>query len=235
MKLEKKTKQIIFTAFLLWAVILIFQFTDFDIRFQSLFYNFETKSWILSKDNYLADLIFYSGFKKIFILFSILILSLVLISFFRKIKIIENYKQGLIIFLLSTALIPTTIGALKTISNMPCPCDLIEYGGKYPDIKVFDSYPKDFVQESKIRCWPAGHATMGFSLMALYFVFKQPQNKKIALISAITIGFLTGGYKIIIGDHFLSHTLVTMILAWLVILIIHKLIIKENFEKSTKI
>lgn len=44
MKLEKKTKQIIFTAFLLWAVILIFQFTDFDIRFQSLFYNFETKS-----------------------------------------------------------------------------------------------------------------------------------------------------------------------------------------------
>ena len=38
MKLEKKTKQIIFTAFfLLWAVILIFQFTDFDIRFQSLF------------------------------------------------------------------------------------------------------------------------------------------------------------------------------------------------------
>lgn len=54
MKLEKKTKQIIFTAFLLWAVILIFQFTDFDIRFQSLFYNFETKSWILSKDNYLV-------------------------------------------------------------------------------------------------------------------------------------------------------------------------------------
>ena len=51
MKLEKSTKQIIFTAFLLWAVISLFQFTDFDIRFQSIFYNFETKSWILSKDN----------------------------------------------------------------------------------------------------------------------------------------------------------------------------------------
>ena len=47
MKLEKSTKQIIFTAFLLLAVILIFQFTDFDIEFQSIFYNFETKSWIL--------------------------------------------------------------------------------------------------------------------------------------------------------------------------------------------
>ena len=64
MKLEKSTKQIIFTAFLLLAVILIFQFTDFDIEFQSIFYNFETKSWILSKDNYLADLIFWPPLHK---------------------------------------------------------------------------------------------------------------------------------------------------------------------------
>ena len=84
MKLEKSTKQIIFTAFLLLAVILIFQFTDFDIEFQSIFYNFETKSWILSKDNYLADLIFYSGFKKIFIIFASIILLLSFLSFFKK-------------------------------------------------------------------------------------------------------------------------------------------------------
>ncbi|HRM99840.1 MAG TPA: phosphatase PAP2 family protein, partial [Aliarcobacter cryaerophilus] len=83
--------------------------------------------------------------------------------------------------------------------------------------------------------WPAGHATMGFSLMSLYFLFKKPRNQKIALAFGVTVGVLTGGYKILIGDHFLSHTIVTMILAWLVILIIHKLIIKENFEKSTKI
>jgi len=71
--------------------------------------------------------------------------------------------------------------------------------------------------------------------MSLYFLVKKPRNQKIALAFGVTVGVLTGGYKILIGDHFLSHTLVTMILAWLVILIIHKLIIKENFEKSTKI
>ncbi len=61
---KERLNKLYLQPFLLWAVILIFQFTDFDIEFQSIFYNFETKSWILSKDNYLADLIFYSGFKK---------------------------------------------------------------------------------------------------------------------------------------------------------------------------
>ncbi|PRM87422.1 phosphoesterase [Aliarcobacter cryaerophilus] len=234
MKLEKKNKQIIFTAFLFWAVILIFQFTDFDIKFQSLFYNFETKSWILSKDNYLADLIFYSGFKKIFIIFASTILLLCILSFFKRSTILEKYKKGLLIVCLSTILVPS-LASLKSVTNVPCPVDIIEFGGDFIDVKILESYPKDYIQEKKQRCWPAGHATMGFSLMALYFLFKKPRNQKIALAFGITVGVLTGGYKILIGDHFLSHTLVTMILACLVILIIHKLIIKENFEKSTKI
>ena len=34
------------------------------------------------------------------------------------------------------------------------------------------------------------------------FLFKNPRNQKIALAFGITIGVLTGGYKILIGDHF---------------------------------
>lgn len=37
---------------------------------------------------------------------------------------------------------------------------------------------------------------------------------------AISIGWALGLYKMFIGDHFLSHTLVTMLLAWLMILLI---------------
>ena len=135
MKLEKKTKQIIFTAFLLWAVILIFQFTDFDIRFQSLFYNFETKSWILSKDNYLADLIFYSGFKKLFIVFSVIVVFTTIFSFFKKINLLEKYKKGLIILSLSLVLVPS-LAALKNITNVPCPVDIIEFGGNSIDAQI---------------------------------------------------------------------------------------------------
>lgn len=73
---------------------------------------------------------------------------------------------------------------------------------------------------------------MGFSLMALYFLFKNPRNQKIALTFGITIGVLTGGYKILVGDHFLSHTLVTMILAWLVILIVSQYVNKLSINKT---
>jgi len=64
---------------------------------------------------------------------------------------------------------------------------------------------------------------MGFSFMTLYFLFKTRRNKNIALGFGIILGSLTGTYKMLIGDHFLSHTLVTMLGAWLVILFICKL------------
>lgn len=39
---------------------------------------------------------------------------------------------------------------------------------------------------------------------------------------AMVIGWSMGSYKMLIGDHFLSHTVITMILAWLLILLIVK-------------
>jgi membrane-associated PAP2 superfamily phosphatase len=36
----------------------------------------------------------------------------------------------------------------------------------------------------------------------------------------MVLGWSTASYKMLIGDHFLSHTVVTMILAWLIILLI---------------
>ncbi len=38
-----------------------------------------------------------------------------------------------------------------------------------------------------------------------------------ALYLAAATGWIMGAYKMLIGDHFLSHTIVTMLLAWLII------------------
>ena len=58
--------------------------------------------------------------------------------------------------------------------------------------------------------------------MALFFLFKTPKNQKRALIGALVIAWGMGTYKMLLGDHFLSHTIITMIMAWLIILIIVK-------------
>ncbi|HIP14233.1 MAG TPA: PAP2 family protein, partial [Sulfurimonas autotrophica] len=43
---------------------------------------------------------------------------------------------------------------------------------------------------------------------------------------AMIVGWSMGLYKMIIGDHFFSHTLITMILAWFIILLIVKIVNK---------
>lgn len=215
------TKQIIITAILLIAVIALFQFTNLDIFVQNFFYNFETKNWLINKDEPILKFFFYDGIKNLLILFAMAILFSLL--FLRKKSFVQEYKKGLIIVLLAAIFVPVIIGSLKAITNTPCPCNIVNFNGKYPDIKVFDSYPKDFIQTSKAKCWPAGHASGGFALMALFFLFKTPINQKRALITALVIAWSMGTYKMLLGDHFLSHTIITMIMAWLIILIIVKL------------
>jgi membrane-associated PAP2 superfamily phosphatase len=234
--LKSLNKQIIITAILLIAVISLFQFSNLDIFVQNLFYNFDTKNWLLDKKESLLRFFLYDGIKVLLIIFAVAILFSLI--FLRKRKFVQKYKKGLTIVLLSAIFVPAIIGSLKAVTNTPCPCNIVHFNGTYPDTKVFDSYPKDFIQTSKVKCWPAGHASGGFALMALFFLFKTPKNQKRALICALIIGWSMGTYKMLLGDHFLSHTIITMIMAWLIILIIVKLTQfkqKDEIEKSTQI
>lgn len=232
--LKSLNKQIAITAILLIAIIALFQFSNLDIFVQNFFYNFDTKNWLLQKEESILRFFLYDGIKVLLIIFAVAILFSLI--FLRKKQFIQEYKKGLIIVLLSAIFVPSLIGTLKAVTNTPCPCDIIHFNGTYPDIKVFDSYPKDFVQTSKIKCWPAGHASGGFALMALFFLFKTVKNQKRALIGALIVGWSMGTYKMLLGDHFLSHTIITMLLAWLIILLIVKLTQfkqKVTLEKST--
>jgi membrane-associated PAP2 superfamily phosphatase len=234
--LKNNNKQIVITAFLLIAVIALFQFSNLDIFVQSFFYDFDKKSWLIDKNEPILKFFFYDGIKNLLLFFGLLIL--VSLIFFRKNILVQEYKKGLIIVLLSAILVPSIIGFLKDITNTPCPCNIVYFNGTYPDKKVFDSYPKDFVQKSKVKCWPAGHSSGGFALMALFFLFKTPKNQKKALFVALIIGWSMGTYKMLLGDHFFSHTIITMLMAWLIILIIVKFIQtkqRQKIEKSTKI
>lgn len=208
------------TAVTLIMVFLIFEMSGIDLILQDYFYDFQLKQWALDRDNGLLKLLFYDGIKKLFIIF--VLLTAVALIFFRKTLVVKTHLQGLIIVFLSSILVPLSVGIIKATTNVPCPRNIEHYGGDYPYVTVLSSYPDDFRQDKNIACYPAGHASGGFALMSLFFLFKLRANKVIALVSAVSIGWSIGTYKMLIGDHFLSHTVITMILAWLVILIIVK-------------
>ena len=218
-------KQIVFTSIALFCLVILFEFTDIDIWVQDHFYNFATQQWVLDRDEKITKFIFYDGIKKLLIISIVLLLAVLLL--FRNSRLIQTYKQGLWVVCLSVLLVPLSIGSLKAITNIPCPNDITRYGGDYPHVTVLKRYPKDFHQTEKIKCYPAGHASGGFALLSLLFLFKSRRNKRLAFVSVMIIGWSMGGYKMLIGDHFLSHTVMTMVLAWLIILLIAKGVYKK--------
>jgi len=221
-------RQIVLVFFTLLATVVLFEYSHLDLAVQDYFYNFELSQWIINRDNALLKLFLYDGIKKLFIIF-VLALSVALILF-RETSIMRRYRRGFIIVLLSSITVPLSVGVLKAVTHIPCPKNIQQYGGSYPHITLFKHYPQNFQQSQNIQCYPAGHASGGFALMSLFFLFKKRKHRIIALVSSITTGWVTGGYKMLIGDHFLSHTLVTMLLAWLIILIITRMIC---FKQST--
>lgn len=221
-------KNIFITAFILLLSVLFFGFSSIDEQIQDLFYNYDTHRWLLPSYLQPYKFIFYDGIKEFLIFISILFLFS--LAFIKLSKTINSYKKGIMVVVFSAVLIPSIVGALKAQTDMPCPRDEIIYGGLYPQTKVWECYPDDVLSKGHpLKCWPAGHASGGFALMSLFFLFKKRKNQYIGLGIGLVVGWSMGIYKMLIGDHFFSHTFITMVLAWLVILITAKLL---NTQKA---
>lgn len=190
-----------------------------DVWAQNHFYDFESGKWVIVRgERPWLDFLLYDGIKRaLIVLYSLMLLALV---FGYRHPFVRRHRRELVILVLSGVIVPAVVVGLKNITNVPCPCDWQFYGGTYPPVGVFDSYPEAFEQQHRIRCWPAGHASFGFSLMAFYFVFRGTKERLIALGIALSIAWSMGWYKILKGDHFLSHTIIAMAMGWLLILLI---------------
>lgn len=214
-------KHILITFVVLVVAIVLFALSQIDLIVQDILFDFDSKQWILNRDLQPYKFLFYDGIKK-FLIFSVLLLILFSVIFYKT-RVIQEYKKGILIVVLSSILVPVVIGGLKKYTNMPCPKNEIHYGGIYPKTAVWEQYPKELTKKPKIRCWPAGHASGGFALLSLFFLFKTKKNKRLALLGALLVGWSMGIYKMLIGDHFLSHTIITMVLSWLIIVTIVKI------------
>ncbi|MBU2712315.1 phosphatase PAP2 family protein [Zooshikella harenae] len=194
---------------------LLFEWTSLDIWVQHYFFNIEQQQWLWDKSEPIAQFVLYDGIKVLLIVLALFLI--ICLTCFRHIHWVKERLHGFRIVLLSLILVPLTISTLKATTNVACPHDLQVFGGQIPYIKVLETYPENERPLKQQRCFPAGHASGGFALLSLTFLFQSKRNKQRALIFALCLGWVMGGYKMIIGDHFLSHTLVTMEVSWLLI------------------
>lgn len=227
----ESTKNILIAAIVLTVAVLFFGLSPADIWVQKHFYNLATHKWILDSNNTVLKFVFYDGIKRLLIVIAVLFLFVLILGW--KKQWMRAYRRGLIIVVLSSIVVPLVVGSLKAVSNMPCPKSLDIFNGTYPHTCVWEKYATKDCHLEKQKCWPAGHASGGFALLSLIFLFHSRKNKIIAGSIAMGIGWSMGSYKMLIGDHFLSHTVITMILAWLLILLIARgvdWVIKKNLK-----
>lgn len=218
------------TKIINWSLILGFtgiaaslwlaQSTNLDLAIQHYLFNFQNKTWLIDRDEPIKKFLFYT-FPKL--LFGITIGSLIgALIYARKTNSPNINHRKIFLTLLGLCLIPLTVGNIKKFTNIYCPNQLEIYHGKYPYVKIFDSYPKAFVQEKHGECYPAGHAVTGFALMILFFVFEKKSHQIFGLLAGISAGWILGFYQMAKGAHFFSDTSVSMFCCFFVAAIITK-------------
>jgi len=195
-----------------------FHFTSVDLWFQSLFFNTETGLWVLSKQEPIIRFLLYDGPR--WFLIAAGLAALFLLAGQKWIEWARIRRRGLAIVALSIMLVPTTTALLKEVTNVACPSKLETFGGTLPHVDVFDFYPDGTRPAGVQRCFPASHASAGFSLLSLIFLFRQKRTRLVVGAAALSAGTLMGACKLAIGDHFLSHTVVSLEIAVLIITMI---------------
>ena len=212
--------QFLLTCLLLMFTIILFEMTPIDLMVQENFYNFSDQQWVIDRHQSMLKFIFYDGIKKLIIAFVLGLLVLLIV--FRNHPRLKPYMKGLIIVIVSCVSVAVSINYLKSISNTACPKHIKYFHGEFPYIKVLDEYADN--AREPFKCWPAGHASGGFALLSLFFLFHTRRAKIISLVTSLFLGWSMGLYKMLIGDHFLSHTIIAMLMTWLIILLVVSLV-----------
>ena len=202
-------------------------YSNIDIQIENVFFDRENQRWLiypaLHKE---LSFLFYKGLKQVLMVIGIFCFVRLLASI--KYKDLRTNNRPFLILLLSIIFVPLVVAGAKYFTNVYCPYQLDIYNGAYPFVRIVDAYPANFIQPKPGRCFPAGHATAGFALMALFYCFKSRRNRYIGLSIGIILGWVAGIYQMMRGQHFLSHTIFSMVASFMVIMIINAIVTRHS-------
>jgi len=194
--------------------------SQIDLLISKLFYL--NGQWLLEKGAQPYAFVFYDAPKALLILFAIYLMTVLAIKYRTPLNAdfsLNHSKRSRYILPLSVReisylliviiIVPTTIATLKSVTHVSCPNHLMLFGGDMPYLTLWQS----MVEHTSAKCFPAAHASAGFSLYGLAFLptWRKYRYRIFEVVTAL--GWTMGLYKMLFGDHFFSHTLVSMLLS----------------------
>jgi membrane-associated PAP2 superfamily phosphatase len=138
---------------------------------------------------------------------------------------VRQSRLGIVVS--SFVLVPLTVSLLKSISSQHCPWDLERYGGYAPYLRIFDALPAGVHAG---QCFPAGHASSGLWLisLAVFWLPHRPRHASAVFLLALVPGLALGWVQQLRGAHFLSHTLWSVWIAVLLVLLLTRLLLPKK-------
>ena len=211
-----------------------------DVYISGLFYT--NGQWLLEKGVQPYALIFYNGPKLLLILLAVYLMIVLMIKYRQPSRTIpsehpyqfDKWRNPLSVREISYLLIvligvPTVIATLKGVTHVSCPNQLSLFNGDLPYLNLW----QDIISRTPVRCFPAAHASAGFALYGFaYLPSFQRYRVKIIMVASL-LGWTMGLYKMAIGDHFFSHTLVSMLLAWTLACAIATIFFAKHYVKKS--
>jgi membrane-associated PAP2 superfamily phosphatase len=191
------------------ALLFCLENTGLDLWVADHWYAFEGYQWSL-RDNWLTYRIIHQDGKEALLGVG-LVLAALLVAGYRW-PGLRAWRKPLGYLLTSMALLPGLVAYSKHFSQAPCPWDMARYGG---EALYRHNLSYGFSAAGAGHCFPAGHASGGFALLALYFAAYLYARRPVwFLLPGILVGFTFAFGQEARGAHFLSHDLWTMSLCW---------------------
>lgn len=205
------------------ALLAALGFTDLDRTVTGWFYDPQLGEFPWRYNGFL-EVVMHHGVKYAVALIAVTALALYLVSFI--IESLKPLRSVLLFVALALILAPSIIALLKLASARHCPWNIVDYGGFAPYLKLLDPAPSGITPG---HCFPAGHASTGFCLMAFYFVGHALGRRRLAVVglgAGLTTGLILGFVRIMQGAHFVSHVLWSGVVCWLIITLLYGLIVR---------
>ena len=218
-----------------------FEHSELDIRISELFYT--NGQWFLEKGAQPYAFLFYDGPKALLILSAIYLMAVLIIKYrqssdntaiandsqFSKFMVPFSVRE-ISYLLIILIVVPSTIALLKGVTHVSCPNNLTLFGGDLPYLDIW----QNMLAKTPARCFPAAHASAGFSLYG--FAFLPTLHKyRYRIFEIVTVlGWTMGLYKMLFGDHFFSHTLVSMLLSLSITCALASLFFKRTAKSNAK-
>ncbi|WP_374005057.1 phosphatase PAP2 family protein [Pseudomonas cichorii] len=138
----------------------------------------------------------------------------------RVLKFLARHRRDFIFVVVAFAITTGMVHYFKSHTSVYCPVETTLYGGTQEKKEWFENF--NLLHEAgKGRCWPGGHASSGFTLLALYFVARRYRwrHARKLLGWVLLLGMVYGTTRVLQGWHFMSHTFWSGILVWLTMLL----------------